>query len=155
MSGKEKIGGYIHIKTLRGEFEPNWRVYILLKGQALRVGEFDADDWDYAYDLERIDIDRVDIPKGKLPRLTIACMKVAPEWDKVYTLDVLTTLSKDDLEDEIERWLRKEGFKALVEAVKLPKVIKETVTPIPESVLLAAIEKAKGKSPKLTKDPYR
>jgi len=148
---EDKVIGYVKIEELRDKFEPNYKVYVFTGNPITKLGEFDYDNWDYAYLLERkgIDIDSIEEAKT-LPRILDALVRAIKEHysDEVpfqYVITLRSSLRKSDVEWEIENWLRKEGVRVkVIEVLKLPRVKRRKKIPITESMLNEVLKKKKA-----------
>lgn len=152
----EKKIGEVRIKILRSQYEPNWKVYFILPTQFKNLGEFDVDQWDYAYTLKASDIDITEIQEAKklppkLERVKVACMKVLNETWFGYEMLLLSKQTKNDVEWELEHWLKEEGYqKVIVVPVKLSKVKSVERIPITEAMLQKVLEKHRREKKEVT-----
>ena len=126
-------------------------MYVLTGNPIAKLGEFNYDDWDYAYLLERKGIDIDSIEEAKiLPRILDTLVRAIKEHypDEVpfqYVITLRSNLRKSDVEWEIENWLRKEGVRLkVIEALKLPRVKRRKKIPITESMLNEVLKKKKA-----------
>jgi len=148
---KSKVIGHIDIQEMRSEYEPNYRVYVLLPSELKNLGEFDEDQWDYAYTLKNSDIDIIEIKKAtRLPReleaFQKALSKVLNETWHSYEIFLLSKENKESVEWEISDWLRDEGYqKAIVHPVKLSRVKSRKRILITEEMFEKALQKQKRK----------
>jgi len=127
-----EVAGWVKIKEELPRHAPNFRVYALVK-QELKVGEFDPDDWDYAYKLNDfgVEVDSIKEWRGKVPKIIEVIQEVCPEWNRLFAIEVCTEETDEEkVEYAIRWWLEDEGYMAITAISRLPRVRTRRI-PIP------------------------
>jgi len=139
---RKEIAGWVEIRQELPRHAPNFRVYALAK-QELKVGEFDPDDWDYAYKLDdfEVEVDSIKEWRGKAPRIIEVIREVCPEWNRLYAIDVCTKeMDEEKVEYAIRGWLEDEGYEVIAKIVRLPRVRVRRI-PIPMEAFKGILKK--------------
>jgi len=139
---RKEIAGWVEVKQELPRHAPNFRVYALAK-QELKVGEFDPDDWDYAYKLDDfgVEVDSIMEWRGKAPRIIEVIREVSPEWNRLYAVDVHTEeTNEEEVEYAIQNWLQDEGYKVITAISRLPRVRTRRI-PIPMEAFAEILKK--------------
>jgi len=139
---RKEIAGWVEIRQELPRHAPNFRVYALTK-QELKVGEFDPDDWDYAYKLNDagIEVDSiVEWKKGKIPRIIKVIAEVCPEWGRLYAIYLRAEGDEEEVEDAIRWWLQDEGHRVITAISRLPRVRTRRI-PIPMEAFAEILKK--------------
>jgi hypothetical protein len=147
---EDKVIGHIEIREIRDKYEPNYNVFILIDREIPKnkLGDFDDNEWNYAYLFKEEEIDIYNIEETSiLPRPLDALMKAIKKLypDEVafsYVIKLWSKLKKLDVEWEVEHWLQDEGYRVKgIEVVKLPKVKKKKRIPITKSMFEKMLKK--------------
>jgi hypothetical protein len=139
----EKIVGSINVveTELRGKYYPNFHCYVIIKDEKLPTGEFNDEQWHYAYTLEKVQITEIievtdfkQLPQT-IRRFYQAMLKVwhNEKWTP-YLFELYSKVSTEETEYLINQWLltEKDNRKVIVWVKVAPKILsKKTVLSIP------------------------
>lgn len=145
---EDEIIGHIEIQELRRKFQDNYIVYVLIDKPIQHLGEFDENEWNYAYllDIDEFEIRKIEEAKS-LPRELNTLLKAIEEvtGDKLYAYKITlwSKLTRREVQNKMEDWLKEEleTRKIIIDVIKLPKVIKRKRIPITKSIFEKILRK--------------